>query len=227
MKNNYKTVALIVAGGQGKRMGRPKQFLKIAGKPMLEWTSAPFEKCRAIDAIILVVAKEAIGQAKRLRSAKIIKIVAGGKERQDSVRHGLQALPAETEIVVIHDGARPAIDVKTIAAAVEKTEKCGAVIVAVPVKDTIKKVSGQGEKLIIKATLDRRLLWQAQTPQVFKKKIILAAYQRLKSKITDEAMAVERAGFPVAILTGTPKNIKVTTPDDLLLMAAILGTGGK
>lgn len=102
---NLNTIAIIVAGGKGKRMGRPKQFLKINGKPMLWWAVSAFQKARMIDGIILVVAREQIRLAKRLRFSKIIKVVSGGKERQDSVRKGLKVLPGSAMVVAIHDGA--------------------------------------------------------------------------------------------------------------------------
>ncbi|MGB9613317.1 MAG: IspD/TarI family cytidylyltransferase, partial [Candidatus Margulisiibacteriota bacterium] len=106
-----RNIAIIVAGGKGKRMGLAsgKQFLKIAGKPMVEWTICAFQKNKIIDGIILVVAKENLKRAKKLKFSKIIRVVVGGKERQDSVRKGLEALPSSAEIVVIHDGARPAV----------------------------------------------------------------------------------------------------------------------
>lgn len=223
-----KTVAIIVAGGKGKRMGRPKQFIKINGKPILAWTIAAFQKAKSVDGIILVVAKEYISQAKRFRFSKLLKVVPAGKERTDSVQNGLKALPDDADIVAIHDGARPAITVSIIEASIKAAKRYGAVVVGVPVKDTIKQMSNiqcpmSNEGVIIK-TIDRSCLWAAQTPQVFKKGLILKAYKKgyNKSEVTDDSMLVERLGIPVKMIMGSYDNIKVTTPEDLLVAEAIL-----
>jgi len=219
MVKSMKTVAIIVAGGKGKRMGKPKQFLKIAGKPMVSWTLAAFQKCKAIDAIILVVEKENLAKARTLKFSKITKIVEAGKERQDSVKNGLKVLPESAEIVVIHDGARPAVTETLIEDAIRAARRFGAAIVAVPVKDTIKQVN---YKCVVKKTLNRHELWAVQTPQAFKTSIILPAYCRLKEKVTDDASAVEKIGVRVKIIKGSYENLKVTTPEDLKLMETIL-----
>jgi len=214
-----KTVAIIVAGGKGKRMGKPKQFLKIAGKPMVSWTLAAFQKCRAVDAVILVVEKENLSRAQRLGFSKIIKVVEAGRERQDSVRNGLKVLPESAEIVVIHDGARPAVTESLIEDSIRAARRWGAAIVAVPVKDTIKQVNRKHE---VKKTLKREELWAVQTPQAFKTSIIRQAYSRLKGKATDDASAVEKIGAKVKIIMGSYENLKVTTPEDLKIIEAIL-----
>lgn len=212
-----KTVAIITAGGRGKRMGRPKQFLKIGGRPMLEITLRVFDRCQAIDGIVLVVAKEDLSKAKRLQSKKLIGVVAGGPERHDSVWNGLQAVPADADLIAIHDGARPFVTAKVIEEAVSEAAKCGAVVVGVPIKDTVKKV--ESRTLNVGGTADRNCLWAAQTPQVFKREIILRAYQsrgRVKN-ITDDAMLVENLGIPVKMVLGSYANLKITTPEDLVL----------
>lgn len=219
-----KTIAIIVAGGKGKRMGRGKQFIKIAGKPMLQWTVAAFDQTKAIDGIILVVSKEQIRLARRIKSKKIFCIVEGGKERFDSVRNGIAALPPSAEIVAIHDGARPAVTPEIIGASIAEAKKYGAVVVGVLLKDTIKKV--ESRTLNVERSLDRSELWAAQTPQVFKVDIIKNAYSRLATRdprlVTDDAMPVERMGIPVKMVPGTYENLKVTQPEDLDLAAAIL-----
>ena len=154
-----KTIAIIVAGGKGKRMGQPKQFLKIAGRPMLAWTLAAFQYADAVDGIILVVAKEDIVRARKQKFSKIIAVVPGGQERQDSVKNGLKSLPASAEIVIIHDGARPVVTAETINRSARAAEKYGAVVVGVPVVDTIKTVDSR--RLTVDRTLNRRVLWQA------------------------------------------------------------------
>jgi len=217
-----KIVAIIVAGGRGKRMGEPKQFLKINGKPMLAWTVAAFQNVKAIDGIILVVAPEQLAQAKRIKASKIIAIVPSGAKRQDSVRNGLAVLPEKTQIVLIHDGARPAVTADLINHSLKMVRETGAVVVGVPVKDTIKKIKHQGSKILDVETIDRRELWAAQTPQTFTAPIIKKAYERLGEEVTDDGMAVEKIGLPVRMVMGSYENIKVTTPEDLNIMAAIL-----
>jgi 2-C-methyl-D-erythritol 4-phosphate cytidylyltransferase len=217
-----KKIAIIVAGGKGRRMGGPKQFIKINGKPMLAWTVGVFQRTKAIDGIILVVEEKQLPLAKKIRASKIIAIVPGGKERQDSVRSGLSALPEGTQVVVIHDGARPAVTPELINDTLREVRDSGAVIVGVPIKDTVKKVNFHGPKIIEGATVDRSGLWAAQTPQTFTAPIITKAYEQLKENVTDDAMAVEKAGIKVRLIKGDYENIKVTTPADLKIMAAIL-----
>ncbi len=215
-----KTVAIIVAGGQGKRMGQPKQFLKIAGKPMLAWTVDAFQRVKAVDGIILVVAPGQEAQAKKIKAAKIIAVVPGGKQRQDSVRNGLAALPQGVQIVLIHDGARPAVLAETINATIRAAKQHGAAIAAVPVKDTIKRLANNTSR--ISETVDRHGLWAAQTPQTFTAALIKKAYEQLKHDVTDDAAVVEKFGIPVEVVMGANSNLKVTTPDDLPVAAAIL-----
>ncbi|MCU0641495.1 MAG: 2-C-methyl-D-erythritol 4-phosphate cytidylyltransferase [Candidatus Margulisbacteria bacterium] len=217
-----KNIAIIVAGGKGKRMGEPKQFLKLAGKPMLAWTVDVFQRTKAVDGIILVVAADQLTLAKRLRADKIIAVVPGGKERQDSVRNGLAVLPKETQVVIIHDGARPAVTPDLINDTLKEVRDCGAAIVGVPVKDTIKKVHHHGPKVIESETIDRAGLWAAQTPQTFTAPIIRKAYDQLKEAVTDDAMAVEKLGIKVKMVMGSYTNLKVTTPEDIQIMTAIL-----
>ncbi|MDD4178708.1 MAG: 2-C-methyl-D-erythritol 4-phosphate cytidylyltransferase [Candidatus Margulisbacteria bacterium] len=215
-----KNITIIVAGGKGKRMGKPKQFLKIAGRPMLAWTLAAFQNTRPIDGIILVVAPGQMELAKKLPKKKIIGIVAGGAERQDSVRNGLAALPGSAEIVLIHDGARPAVTTGIIERSIKEARKHGAVVVGVSVKDTIKEVMRNENR--VTRTMNRDKLWQAQTPQVFKAALIRNAYAKLRGAVTDDAMAVEKLGKPVKMVMGSYENIKVTAPEDLIMMEAIL-----
>jgi 2-C-methyl-D-erythritol 4-phosphate cytidylyltransferase len=230
-----KTVAIIVAGGKGKRMGGPKQFLEINGKPMLSWTISVFQKTGIIDGIILVVAREQMKQARKLKFAKIFSIVAGGEERQDSVKNGLRALPPSVEMVAIHDGARPLITEEIIVRAVKAAQKEGAVVVGVPVKDTLKKVKYQKSclpagtaniknKVEIIETIDRAELWQAQTPQVFRKDLLLKAYRspHARFEATDDACLVEKLGYSVTMVMGSAQNLKVTTREDLTMAAALL-----
>lgn len=215
-----RTIAIIVAAGEGKRMGRPKQFLKVAGRPMLSWTIKAFQKAQIIDGIVLVAGKANINAAKKLKFSKLIKVVEGGDERQDSVRNGLRELPETAEIVLIHDGARPAVTEDIISRSVDAAKVYGAAVVGVPVKDTLKAVSRR--PLVISKTINRENFWVAQTPQAFNVPLINKAYAKLKGKVTDDAMAVEQLGQPVKLVVGSYQNLKVTTPEDLLLMGYIL-----
>lgn len=187
---------------------------------MLAWTVEAFQQAKAIDGIILVVAREQVGLARRLRCSKIIKVVPGGRERQDSVRNGLNVLPESAEIVVIHDGARPAVTQEMIERSVKAARKYGAAVVGVPVKDTIKAVSRK--RSAVSQTVDRSGLWQAQTPQAFRADTIKQAYAKLRGRVTDDAMAVEKLGIPVKMVMGSYENIKVTAPADLKVVDAIL-----
>ncbi|OGB90829.1 2-C-methyl-D-erythritol 4-phosphate cytidylyltransferase [candidate division WOR-1 bacterium RIFCSPHIGHO2_01_FULL_53_15] len=215
-----KTIAIIVAGGRGKRLGRPKQFLKINGKPMLAWTVNAFQQVKSIDGIIIVAAADQLALAKKIRASKVIAIVAGGARRQDSVRHGLAALPKGAQIVLIHDGARPAVTSIVINKSIKAAREYGAAIAAVPVKDTLKIVDRRSS--VVSETFDRDTIWAAQTPQTFTAPVIKKAYERLEHDVTDDAMAVEQLGIPVRIVMGSYENIKVTTPEDLAVVGIIL-----
>ena len=146
----------------------------------------------------------------------------GGQTRQDSVYNGLQAISHDSDIVLIHDGARPFVTKEMIVRAVNEIKTCGAVIVAMPVKDTIKTV---GEDGFVMNTLDRELLWQVQTPQIFKKDLIIEAHERAKRlslQATDDSRLVERLGEKVKVIRGSYENIKITTPEDIKIAEEIL-----
>ncbi|OGC14694.1 2-C-methyl-D-erythritol 4-phosphate cytidylyltransferase [candidate division WOR-1 bacterium RIFOXYC2_FULL_37_10] len=211
-----KTTAIITAGGSGKRMGGSKQFLALLGKPMLEWTIDAFKKCDAINEIILVVASENVEKAKSYG----FKVAEGGAERTDSVRNGLALVSPDTDIVLIHDGARPLVTDKIIRSAIEGTKETGACIVGVQVKDTVKKVDSR--EWIVEETLDRDTLWQVQTPQAFRYDIIKKAYDNAKGNATDDSKLVEDLGIKVKMVMGSYENIKVTTSEDLIIAEEIL-----
>jgi len=197
-------------------MGEPKQFLFLLGRPMLEWTIDAFKKCDAINEIILVVAKDNIAKAKVYG----FKVAEGGEERTDSVRNGLALVSPDTDIVLIHDGARPLVTEKIIKRAVDGLKETGAAIVGVPVKDTVKQVNS--EQCTVYRTLERSSLWQAQTPQAFRYDIIKKAYENAKSNATDDSKLVEDLGIKVKMVMGSYENIKVTTPEDLIIAEAFL-----
>lgn len=217
------TIAIIPAAGMGIRMNAkvPKQFLELEGRPLLAITLEKFNSCFLIDGIILVVpandmdfCKKEIVQKYNL--SKVIRITPGGARRQDSVRAGLQAIDRECDSVIIHDGVRPFISPEIITNAIEAIRDERAVIVAVPAKDTVKKVNTEG---YVVDTYNRKFMWQVQTPQVFRFDDICNAHKKAAAEgwdeVTDDAMLMERMGIPVKVVHGSDENIKITTPQDL------------
>lgn len=228
MKQPICTV-IIVAAGKGRRMGTEisKQFLPLAGKEILAHTVERFEEAPAVDAIVLVAGANALTDVENLTQCygwkKVRAVVEGGKERQDSVRNGLSALPADTEIVLIHDGVRPFVTREMIENSIRKAWETGACVVGVPAKDTI-TVCDEGGFAV--KTLDRSTLWQIQTPQTFRRELILQAYdyaQKENFMGTDDASLVMGMGAPVQVIMGDYGNIKITTQEDLLIAEAFLG----
>ena len=229
-----RATVLIPAAGTGRRMGGSisKQYLELAGKPILAHTLTLFENHPRIENIYLIVPPDDISYCQqqiidRYGFSKVKRIVAGGTERQDSVRNGLDTL-AEDGLsqphrpILIHDGARPLFDCKRLSTLIDIVCQTGACIIGVPVKDTIKEV----ENNQITGSPDRSRLWQAQTPQGFHYQLIREAFDQAAddgSTATDDASLVERLGHPVQILEGDYRNIKVTTPEDILIAAALLG----
>jgi 2-C-methyl-D-erythritol 4-phosphate cytidylyltransferase len=254
-----KTCAIIPAAGRGLRMGvaKPKQFLEIAGKPILLHTLETLSRAHFLSAVLVVVQKDfSMATESLLRDycstdsdkfyylpqgrfqdadrpfpdqelvrdpakdqpggsgQKWITSVIGGTERQDSVFNGLQALPSACEWVVIHDGVRPFVSLELLEDTWRAAQKTGAAIAALPATDTIKRV----HKEKVRETLPREEIWLVQTPQVFRKDIILRAYLEARKQNTpgtDDAFFVERLGLPVAVVPGERSNIKVTTREDL------------
>ncbi|MDP2806708.1 MAG: 2-C-methyl-D-erythritol 4-phosphate cytidylyltransferase [bacterium] len=207
---------IIVAAGSGLRLGAniPKAFVKINGRPMVEYSLKAFQECKSVAEIILV--KPASYQVNGIkyfdRYSKLSAVVSGGKERLDSVRAGLDLVSPDSEIVLIHDAARPMIRAEQITAVARAAEKYGAAILAAPVSDTIKKV----RKGRITCTVDRSQLWKAQTPQGFKMSVLQRShFNRKNSPVTDDSQLVERMKGNVHIVPGDDCNIKITTPIDL------------
>jgi len=227
------TSAIIPASGRGRRLDRPynKAFLPLAGKPMVVRTLNVFQNCAAIDEIILVVSRDEVDQASQLVRehgiSKVAAVTPGGEVRQDSVRNGLSQVSPDSEIVAIHDAARPLVTEEIIVASIEAARAHGAAIAAVPVVDTI-KTSLDGR--YVSGTLDRSSLYAVQTPQTFERGLIEAAYERAAADRfvgTDDASLVERLGKPVAIVEGSYENIKVTTPPDVGTAEAVLAARGE
>jgi 2-C-methyl-D-erythritol 4-phosphate cytidylyltransferase len=225
-----KVIALIPAAGMGKRMGAEinKQYLLLAGKPILSHTLQIFEDAPFVDDIFVIVPEAEIPYCmehvvERHGFAKVRAIVAGGAERQHSVMNGLRAatLVGDDDVVLIHDGVRPFVSARVLERAVEVARLHDGALVAVPVKDTIKVVVDG----VVKATPAREELWQAQTPQAFRYSVIMAAHEIAAAERylgTDDAALVEWMGKDVHIVMGDYRNIKITTPEDLVLAEAFL-----
>ncbi len=224
-----RTIAIILAGGAGKRMGAAtnKQFLLIENKPIIVHTLQIFEDCRAIDGIYLVVNQKDLPVIQEeilenYKFSKIMKLVIGGKLRQDSVSNGLEAIEHPCDVVVIHDGARPFVSPAFIEKGIFLMEMYDAVIPALPVKDTVKVISKEG--FVVK-TLERDSLWHVQTPQTFKHKLIVKAYREGMAKKHygyDDATFIEHMGKKVKVIEGSPYNMKITTPEDLIIARGLL-----
>ena len=222
--------AIIVAAGEGTRIGgsTTKTYLPIAGRPLVLRTLDRFFSSRTVDKVVLVVAEKEIRQCKALiqgdpnLGGRAWILQAGGRSRQESVRRGLEKLDADCEIVAIHDGARPFISPSLIDRCVEEAYRVGAVVIGVPVKDTIKVVS---EEHRVEATPARDTLREIQTPQVFRKDLIVEAHHWAELQTfdaTDDATLVEQIGKPVFLLEGEATNIKITLPEDVLLAEVLL-----
>jgi 2-C-methyl-D-erythritol 4-phosphate cytidylyltransferase len=220
--------AIIAAAGTGSRMAsdRPKQFLQLAGTPIICHTLAPFEQCDSIHEVIVVLQSEEAAAFLTLAGKrglrKLSRVVPGGTTRADSVQRGLMAIrPATAGLVVVHDGVRPFVTVEEIESVVAVAESNGAAILVAPVTDTIKQVSGNS----IATTLDRTQLRRALTPQCFRYELLRKAFEQADvndPSLTDESALVEKIGVPVTMIEGNSRNIKITTPQDLLIAEALL-----
>lgn len=217
---------IIPAAGQGKRMGagKNKLLLELEDMPIFIYTLKVFEEDESCSGIILAIndqeEREVIDLLNLYGIKKVIGLVPGGKERQHSVFHGVQALK-DDGIVLVHDGARPFIDQDQIHSLVVAAEEYGASVLAVPVKDTVKKVSGN--KVI--ETVERSSLWAIQTPQAFRMSLLRKAHEKAMEEDflgTDDASLVERMGQDVIIVEGNYDNIKLTTPEDLFFAETII-----
>ena len=224
-----KVTALIPCAGQGNRMGATvnKPYLAVCNRPLLAYTLDKFQSNSLVDEIILIAKSDEVLYCEReivhkYGFTKVAKVIAGGLERQDSVRCGLAAVAEESEWIIVHDGVRPLVTTEIITLALNTAFVYQSVVVGVPVKDTIKIVRPD---LSVQETPDRSSLWHVQTPQVFRKDILLKAYEQaylLGWRGTDDAVLVEKAGGQVRMVRGEYTNIKVTTPEDLLYVKEMI-----
>lgn len=220
--------AIIVAAGSGTRVNsqRPKQFLEILGKPVIIHTLERFEDCPDVSAIILVLAEEEIAafteSVKKYNFSKLGQIVAGGGSRAQSVLNGFRLVDPASEVVAVHDGARPLVTSSEIGVTIRRAAEDGAACLVAPVTDTIKEVDGDH----IVGTVDRRVLRRALTPQAFRYAILEEAFENADNlaTATDECFLVEELGHQIATIPGSARNIKITHAEDLLLAEAILNS---
>ena len=219
-----KVAAIVVGAGLGLRMGKDKTFLTLGGRPLISWSVDVLQKSQSINSIVLVLHKDTMDTGRKLvaRSgwSKVNAICEGGELRQDSVRNGLNAINV-SDWVLVHDGARPFLTGRLIEDGLQAAVETGAAAAAVEVKDTVKQVDDSG---IVARTLQRNRLRAIQTPQVFRFDLLKKAYELISGEFTDDAGVVERAGYRVKLYPGEYGNIKITTPEDLML-AEIIAKG--
>ncbi|HEU4759533.1 MAG TPA: 2-C-methyl-D-erythritol 4-phosphate cytidylyltransferase [Dehalococcoidia bacterium] len=217
--------AIVVAAGSGARMGGvDKLFAPLAGRPLLAHTLAAFAACPAVDRLVLVLSSASLERGRALLDevapGRGWRVCAGGARRQDSVRLGLAALGA-CEWVAVHDGARPLVTPELIRGGLEAACETGAAVPAVPLADTVKEAGPDG---LVVRTLDRSRLYAVQTPQVFRYDLFFRAHREVTAGVTDDAAMLEALGLPVKLFPGDRNNIKVTTPEDMRFVEALLKT---
>jgi 2-C-methyl-D-erythritol 4-phosphate cytidylyltransferase len=222
--------AVIVAAGRGIRFGAAdKALVSLKGRPVLAYSLDAAESSAAIDAIVVVAGHHTLDAIIELTASgqwsKIFAIVTGGERRQDSVAAGLAAIPRATELVAVHDAARPLAPPSLFDACIAAASRRGAAIAATPVADTLKRV----EEGVIIETVSRESLWAAQTPQAFRLDLLeqaFAAAAERRLDVTDEASLLEALGIDVAVVPSSLANLKMTRPEDLAIAEALLARGG-
>lgn len=220
------SLAILVAAGRGERLGdlRPKAFVELAGQALVLRSARAFDEAPSVSGIVAVVPEAEVGAARSLLAPvrKLVAVVPGGERRQDSVLEGLRQAPDGFDgVVLVHDAARPLVEVSLVEAVARAAAEAGAALPVLPLADTVKRVR---DGLVV-ATLDREELGAAQTPQGFRLALLVEAYEaafRDRVTVTDEAMAVERLGAPVRAIPGSPRNRKITTPEDLAWAEGVL-----
>ena len=226
-----KALVILMAAGRGERMGadQPKAFVPVAGQPMLLLAARAFDAAPSVDGIVAVVPADRIADAREILGGlrALRDVVAGGESRQDSVQRGLEAIPPGFDgVVLVHDAARPLVEVELIESVVRATVEHDAAIPVLGLVDTVKRL--RDDRVV--ETLDRSELGAAQTPQGFRVALLRRAYDRAVRDdvvLTDEAMAVERLGEPVVAVKGSARNRKLTTPEDLAWADTLLRSEGR
>ena len=224
--NSFVT-AILPAAGTGSRMGTntPKQFIRLKGRPLFYYALEAFDRCETVNQMILAVPASYIQTAEKrvaeLSMNKKVNIIAGGKERQDSVFNGLAAADDKADLILVHDGVRPFVTVDLISRVIQNAAEYGAAVAAIPETDTVKRIHDGW----IEETLERSSIWRIQTPQCFRADWLRDAYEKAardKVRVTDDSALIEKMGKPVRIVEGDYFNIKVTTPVDLMTAEYIL-----
>lgn len=217
-----RAAAIIVSGGSGSRMGRPKQFLPLAGSTVAELSLACFARMPEIESVVLVLGEDSFKEHGERLSGGKVKVVAAGPTRMGSVRNGFAALPPSVEVVAVHDGARSMITPEIVRATLAEAARSGAAVAAVPVKDTLKIVEKGGKT--VSETPERARFWAAQTPQTYRYSVLKEALEKFKSDAdaTDESQLVERCGHKVTVVESSYENFKITTPEDITMAGAII-----
>lgn len=220
---------LIPAAGSGVRMGGDiaKPFLRLGGREILARTLDVFERCAVIGEIWVIVAATHVsacreGIVNRYGFRKVCDVVAGGASRQESVWRGLQRVDTAVDLVVVHDGVRPFVTEAVLQKTLDCAAQHGAAVAAVPLRDTLKRVSEEGE---VETTVARENLWRAQTPQAFQRHLLMSAYRQARERgvrATDDAGLLESMGHPVKVVSGSENNLKITTPEDLIFSEGLL-----
>ena len=233
-----RVTAIIAAAGEGRRLGAgmPKQLLEVGGRTILERSVSAFVGHDRVDDVIVVLPAALVDAPEAWTKSMpppAVRVVAGGARRQDSVANAFDSVAADSDVVLVHDAARPFVSADLISRAIDAAAEHGAAIAALPVRDTVKQVESRGAASVIVATIPRDTIYLAQTPQAFRREVLRDAVALGRSGVdaTDEAMLAERAGHAVHIVEGDPSNVKITTADDLELArrggaaAARIGTG--
>jgi 2-C-methyl-D-erythritol 4-phosphate cytidylyltransferase len=213
---------IVVAAGEGRRFGGAKPYALLKGKPLLEWSLEAFETHEDVAEVILVLRDDFREKDYSQRFTKIVSVARGGEKRQDSVLSGFRQIDStKAEIVLVHDGVRPLVSRELISRIIAAVQEKEAVVPAIPLKDTVKRVDGQE----VKQTLEREKLFRVQTPQGFFYSVLKAAFEHAGKEDfygTDEAALVEKTGKKVYVVQGDPKNIKITTPEDIQIAEAFI-----
>jgi len=214
---------VVVAAGRSSRMGgQDKTFTLLRGIPLIVHTLSHFQSCSMIEDIVLVLSNDNLERGREIvheqAFTKVSRVTSGGARRQDSVQNGLNAL-RPCQWVMVHDGARPCLDQALLKRGMSAVMETGAAVAGVPVKDTIKTVLPE---YLVTGTPARETLWAAQTPQLFRYDLLLKAHQTYAETMTDDAAMVESLGHPVKMFLGSYENLKVTTPEDLILVEALM-----
>ena len=218
---------MIVAAGRGTRMRGPKQFIELAGLPMVGWSIRTFAEMPEIAELVVATEPESLDEMRALGTHVTphgaVRVLSGGATRQQSVYEGLRAVSSECDAVLVHDGARPLVSAHDVRAGMNEVRPGRASLLAAPVVDTVKLVDRDSRRIV--STLDRTMLWAAQTPQFAATRDLCDAHERALREnfvATDDAMLLERIGIEVVVVPSTSENFKVTHPDDVARAHAIL-----